>query len=509
MHRFTKKKFLYPILTFFMTAIVTSYAVYFAYQTQHEHTVSLVDNLAEQQAENLQQIVESDLHFIGAGANFYHSTERADWDRFSVFADQLVAQSETLIGLQWMQKVEREQVESHIVQVRKTFPSFELYTVPKDGPKTKGYIMANNEPIFVASDIFPRNEQNIALLGFYSSRLRFQLVLDGLLATGEPNVSDKVRLLQDGLDRTLKKTGMLVYHPVFDINNEDELVGVVVGVIRTTKYFEGLVQRTGAEQDLLVKVVDMGFDAEDDPVLYQSEQWDETRGIEITKRVTLPNREWLVDFKLARDITDNDKLVLRWISIAGLVIACLLSYIVLLLVREKEHLAILLDERTKELQFMVDHDTLTGLYNRRAFNRILADLVQREQSFSLVGFDIDKFKMINDFFGHIAGDEMLIHVAKIVQEQLSEDEVFVRMGGDEFCIISPKTDSAELFRYLNNIGRIVATSVHQFGDEKIRCTLSIGAAIRVLDSEEEILQAADAQLYKSKQAGRNCVTVAE
>lgn len=492
-----------------MTVIVTSYAVYFAYQTQHEYTVSLVDNLADQQAENLQQIVESDLHFIGAGANFYHSTERADWDRFSVFADQLVAQSETLIGLQWMQKVEKEQVKSHIAQVRKTFPNFDLYTVPKDGPKTKGYIMSNNEPIFVASDIFPRNEQNLALLGFYSSRLRFQLILDGLLATGEPNVSDKVRLLQDGLDRTLKKTGMLVYHPVFDINNEDELVGVVVGVIRTTKYFEGLVQRSGAEQDLLIKVVDMGFDAEDDPVLYQSEQWEETSGIEITKRVTLPNREWLVDFKLAREITDNDKLVLRWISIAGLVIACLLSYIVLLLIREKEHLAVLLDERTRELQFMVDHDTLTGLYNRRAFNRILADLVQREQSFSLVGFDIDKFKMINDFFGHVAGDEMLMHVARIVQEQLAEDEVFVRMGGDEFCIISPKTDSAELFRYLNNIGRIVATSVHQFGDEKIRCTLSIGAAIRVLDSEEEILQAADAQLYKSKQAGRNCVTVAE
>lgn len=492
-----------------MTVIVTSYAVYFAYQTQHEYAISLVDNLADQQAENLQQIVESDLHFIGAGANFYHSTERADWDRFSVFADQLVAQSETLIGLQWMQKVEKEQVESHIAQVRKTFPNFELYTVPKDGPKTKGYIMANNEPIFVASDIFPRTEQNIALLGFYSSRLRFQLVLDGLLATGEPNVSDKVRLLQDGLDRSLKKTGMLVYHPVFDINNEDELVGVVVGVIRTTKYFEGLVQRSGAEEDLLVKVVDMGFDAEDDPVLYQSEQWEETSGIEITKRVTLPNREWLVDFKLAREITDNDKLVLRWISIAGLVIACLLSYIVLLLIREKEHLAVLLDERTQELQFMVDHDTLTGLYNRRAFNRILADLVQREQSFSLVGFDIDKFKMINDFFGHVAGDEMLMHVARIVQEQLADDEVFVRMGGDEFCIISPKTDSAELFRYLNNIGRIVATSVHQFGDEKIRCTLSIGAAIRVLDSEEEILQAADAQLYKSKQAGRNCVTVAE
>jgi diguanylate cyclase (GGDEF)-like protein len=260
---------------------------------------------------------------------------------------------------------------------------------------------------------------------------------------------------------------------------------------------------------LLIKVIDMGFDAEDDPVLYQSEGWDSSDGIEITKRVVLPNREWLVDFKLVDSVTENERFVLTWIALAGCVIAALLSYIVLLLVREKEHLAFLLDERTQELQFMVEHDSLTGLYNRRAFNRFLSDLVEREQNFALVVFDIDKFKSINDYFGHGAGDDMLMFVANTVQAQLDESDVFVRMGGDEFCIITRKIDRDELFTYLNNVCRVVANSVHELGNQKIRCTLSIGVAVRMLESEEEILRTADAQLYKSKQAGRNCVTVAD
>lgn len=509
MQRFTKKKFLYPILTFVITVLVTTYVVHFVYKTQFDHTVSMVNKLAEQQAENLQKVVESDLHFIGAGANFYHSTEQGNWSRFPVFAEELVSKSETLIALQWMQRVESNDVVEHSRKMRRTFPDYELYTIPKDGPKTPGYIMADHQPIYVASDIFPRSEANIALLGFYSSRLRFQLILDGLMANGEPNVSDKVRLLQDGLDRNLKKTGMLVYHPVFDIENKQELIGVVVGVIRTTRYFEGLVKRTATEQDLLIKVIDMGFDAEDDPILYQSEGWESSDGIEITKRVVLPNREWLVDFKLVDSVTENERFVLTSIALAGGVIAALLSYIVLLLVREKEHLALLLDERTEELQFMVDHDSLTGLYNRRAFNRYLSDLVEREQNFALVGFDIDKFKSINDYFGHVAGDEMLVFVANTVQAQLDEEDIFVRMGGDEFCIITRKIDRDVLFSYLNNICRVVASSVNEIGHHKIRCTLSVGAAVRMLENEEEILRAADAQLYKSKQAGRNCVTVAD
>lgn len=509
MQRLTKKNFLYPISTFVFSLFIAFCAVYFVYQSQLKYTISLVDKLAEQQAENLQQVVESDLQFIGAGANFFHSTEPLDWDRFPVFAQQVVSSSQTLVALQWMQRVEKQDISSHIAHVRETFPQFDIYTVPKDGEKTYGYIMADDESIYTASDVFPRTEQNLNVLGYYSSRERFQRVLDNISEQGEPSVSDKIRLLQDGLDKSIAKTGLLVYHPVFDLNDEHELIGVVIGVVRSTKYFENIVLRTATEQDLLVQVTDMGFDAEDDPILYRSPNWNQAHGIEITKRVMLPNRDWLVDFKLDRQVTHNDSVVLAVVFLSGLTIACLLSYIVFLLVRDKEHLAVLLDERTEELQFLVLHDSLTGVYNRRAFSKYLRELVTDNQCFTMVTFDVDRFKLINDHFGHVAGDEMLVCIAKVVQRHLAENDVFVRMGGDEFCILSSITDKQQLADYLNAIRCAVAKLVHTHSGQKIRCTLSIGAAVRGRESEEDIMKASDSQLYKSKQAGRNCVSIAE
>ena len=99
--------------------------------------------------------------------------------------------------------------------------TFSAGTVPKEQPKTYGYVMKNHEPIYVATDIYPRDEANIPLLGFYSSRERFQLVLDEFIKTGKPSLSDKVRLLQDSLDRNAIKTGMLVYHPVFTADKQN------------------------------------------------------------------------------------------------------------------------------------------------------------------------------------------------------------------------------------------------------------------------------------------------
>ncbi|WP_282176579.1 sensor domain-containing diguanylate cyclase [Vibrio nereis] len=503
------KKFVYPIVAFLSVLMVTSVLLYSAYLSQLKYTVDLFDNHAEQRAENLRQVLASDLHSIGAGANYFHSTKPENWGTFPVFAKKLIASSETLIGLQWLPKIEKDNLAAHVAKMKQTFPSFTLYTVPKDGPKTLGYIMPNNEPIYVASDIYPRTETNMNLLGFYSARLRFQLVVDGIRATGEPSVSDKVRLLQDGLDQSLKKTGLLVYHPVFDLESNQDLIGVVVGVIRTTRYFDNLVTRTSAEQELLIKVTDLGFDAEDDPTLCESDGFAHSDGMLISKTVTLPNREWVIEFKLVERMTNNDLLVLKSVAIGGLAVACLFAYVVFLQVREKEHLSILLDERTQELQFLVNHDSLTGLFNRRAFSEQLHRNIIGKQKFGLAAFDVDNFKNINDSFGHVVGDEMLIHVARVVEKHLEPGDMFIRTGGDEFAILSSKSDRDAFYDYLRRIGEAVETSQLECGEHTVKCTLSIGGIIRTTENEEDALQKVDVQLYRSKNAGRNQVSVAE
>ena len=87
---------------------------------------------------------------------------------------------------------------------------------------------------------------------------------------------------------------------MFNVEEPKRLIGVVIGVIRSTHYFQSIVSRTASEHELLVRVTDQGFDAEDDPILYQSKDWQDNIGIEISKIVHLPNRNWRIDFRLQR-----------------------------------------------------------------------------------------------------------------------------------------------------------------------------------------------------------------
>lgn len=500
------KKRSLPIVTFAVVFFITALCFIVVVVNQNRALLSNLDNFAENQTQSLHVFINNDVAYIGAGANFFYSTERENWDKFDTFAQQTINGSKSLIGLQWMEKVTEEKIPAHTKAMQARFPDYRLYTIPKDGPKTDGYIM-DGEPIFIASDIYPNSDENIGLLGFYSSRERFKRVVDSIRDTREANLSDKVRLIQDGLDQGLEKTGMLVYHPVFK-GYTDELLGVVVGVVRTTFYFENLIASTIGDIDVYVRVSDTGFDAEDDPILFETKGFEQVDGHSITKTISLTNRNWTVEFKLGNHLTHSSYLVLGGIAFVGITIALLLSYIVNLQVREKVRLSKMLDERTEELRFLVEHDSLTELYNRRAFNKQLDEVIQKGQEFSLVGFDIDKFKSVNDHYGHPAGDVLLIEISRVVGEALNPNDRLFRLGGDEFCIISNMTDTSQLSDYLNQILSLVRATVVEYQSTPIGCTLSIGAAVYEGESNDGILQKADSMLYQSKVNGRDQVTIA-
>ena len=497
-----EKRWLYPGLTFVGTMILTLFIVYFSYQSQYKYSQVIFNNLADRQTDTLKAFIESDLDHIGAGANFFYATDRSEWDHFPIFAQKVVNSSKSLISLQWMERVEESQVLQFVTHARQTYPNYQIFTIPKGGTVTPGYVMPAHQPIYAARDIYPVNERNEKVLGFYSSRQRFQRVLEHIESQRKVSVSDKIRLIQDGVESTMKRDGVLVYHPVFDRDTSQQLIGVVIGVIRTSHYFDSLMVRTAAEQELEVRVVDLGFDAEDEPVLFESDNWSHTRGFEVQKTLTLPNRQWEFSFRLDETVTANDRLIMRGIFAGGFVIACLLSYIVLLQTRAKSHLESLLEKRTQELQFLVDHDSLTGLCSRHAFNQMFTSAIEEDRRFTLISFDIDTFKRVNDNYGHAGGDKMLVHVARTVEQCLEPGDVFIRLGGDEFCIISNVVDRLKLQDYLNVICQTMANRETLINDQAVSCSLSIGAAIRYNEL-------ADVQLYKSKNAGRNTTSIAE
>ncbi|HEX4147715.1 MAG TPA: GGDEF domain-containing protein, partial [Pirellulales bacterium] len=148
-------------------------------------------------------------------------------------------------------------------------------------------------------------------------------------------------------------------------------------------------------------------------------------------------------------------------------------------------------------------DALTGVSNRRAMDDTLQSLVAMKNryqlSFSLAIFDIDHFKSINDEQGHLAGDQMLQQVARLIDETARETDIVTRYGGEEFVVLMPQTELGG--------ATIFSERVRQAVERKLGITLSAGAA-EANDGElsDEVLHRADAALYHAKSGGRNRVS---
>jgi len=164
-----------------------------------------------------------------------------------------------------------------------------------------------------------------------------------------------------------------------------------------------------------------------------------------------------------------------------------------------------------QLRHMADHDPLTGLLNRRSFNRELDNHVTRVKRFGATGavliVDLDNFKYYNDIRGHGAGDSLIIQIGQAVQSRLRETDVVARLGGDEFAVLLAQEDSATaeiVAEALLTVIRDKAAAARD-GDHR-RLTASIGIACfadRERLTADEIMVNADLAMYDAKEDGRN------
>ena len=168
-----------------------------------------------------------------------------------------------------------------------------------------------------------------------------------------------------------------------------------------------------------------------------------------------------------------------------------------------------LEEKNVELGRLAITDKLTGLYNRTKLDRALKDELRRfsrfEHEFGVVILDIDYFKRVNDRFGHIVGDKVLVQISHILQECMRSTDVIGRWGGEEFLLICPETD---LISVINMAERVRATlEKYQFSYAG-SITASFGVAmVNSADTAETLVCRADNGLYEAKNLGRNRVCV--
>jgi diguanylate cyclase (GGDEF)-like protein len=154
-------------------------------------------------------------------------------------------------------------------------------------------------------------------------------------------------------------------------------------------------------------------------------------------------------------------------------------------------------------------DALTGLRNRRALEEALGRLIASGQRFGLMHLDLDRFKAVNDTFGHAAGDTVLGAVARALRAEVREEDIAARVGGDEFVLVFPGvTDTARLERLARRIIARIEEPV-PFGPHLCRISASAGVTVSPFYRRPEpgrMLHDADQALYASKRAGRGRVS---
>ncbi len=166
----------------------------------------------------------------------------------------------------------------------------------------------------------------------------------------------------------------------------------------------------------------------------------------------------------------------------------------------------------QKIQSLSVRDPLTELYNRREFDRQLAQqisLCQRHDTiFSLCVIDVDDFKSVNDNYGHQAGDAALRHLSETLVSCIRDTDVACRIGGDEFTLLLLQTSAADSMHCARRIQDRLNSETFEYEGQQLSLSVSIGIAeYKPPMKAEELYALADKALYESKEAGRDCIHI--
>ena len=171
-------------------------------------------------------------------------------------------------------------------------------------------------------------------------------------------------------------------------------------------------------------------------------------------------------------------------------------------------------ERMRTLRSLMARDSLTGLYNHTTttemMNTALAHAIRQEETLAVVMIDLDKFKAVNDTYGHMAGDQVIVALARLFKHRLRNTDVIGRYGGEEFALLLKNLTPEKAKGLVNELREDFSKIIFNAGNKQFKVTFSAGISFYPgCSRSEDLRMAADAALYKAKEQGRNQVVVSK
>ena len=242
---------------------------------------------------------------------------------------------------------------------------------------------------------------------------------------------------------------------------------------------------------------------------------DETKSYVIMTDLTFKcfNNNDVAKIILAKDITDfvnsknESRLQANLISFSILSIAMLFIYIIFTqyvnIILNSYHKLTLLKQKSKYLKKKVDKDNLTKIYNKSYLNKYLKSFLENRCQGVIIFFDIDHFKKCNDTHGHMTGDKILSELSKTILNNIREEDLFARWGGEEFAILLQNASDTEALGVAQKLRNIVENKAFA---NNIKVTISLGISrVAEDDTVDSLMQRVDKLLYQAKESGRNKV----
>jgi len=175
-----------------------------------------------------------------------------------------------------------------------------------------------------------------------------------------------------------------------------------------------------------------------------------------------------------------------------------------------------IDRQKREFHELSIRDALTGAYNRRYFYEFLEREFMRTSRYnlelSMAVLDLDNFKLFNDKYGHVCGDDILRRTASVVQSRIRDADLFARTGGEEFVLLLPETELANALAFLEMIRHVIESTEIRCNEASLHTTVTIGVSSFQTSrpvSPTQLFSRADAAMYQGKRAGKNRVTAFE